>query len=313
MTELYELSLFIFTRDLRLYDNTSLNAALKNSDKVIPIFILNPSQLSDKDNTYKSDNSVQFMMECLDELNKELKSHNSRLYYFYGETEDVVKKIIKYLDKKDMNLNAIFINKDYTPFAKKREASIQSLCKSNELDFICLEDYMLTGSKEVSLSFAPPTSNDRLTGFAGDGKTMTSRMLDGTFPPYRHLLPQEITTTALVEVATLLDSVRRVALVTDKTVPLRLDFNNNVLFLEAGAGEEAQATEAIDILLTGEPISIAFNPTFLADGLTAVGTKFVQISFTGSNKPAILMGKNDKDGGLIENYRYLLMPMRYAS
>ena len=171
----------------------------------------------------------------------------------------------------------------------------------------------LTGSKDVSLSFAPAASNDRLTGFAGDGKTMTSRMLDGTFPPYRHLLPQEITTTALIEVATLLDSVRRVALVTDKTVPLRLEFNNNVLSLEAGAGEEAQATEAIDILLTGEPISIAFNPTFLADGLTAVGTKFVQISFTGSNKPAILMGKNDKDGALVENYRYLLMPMRYAS
>ena len=171
----------------------------------------------------------------------------------------------------------------------------------------------LTGSKDVSLSFAPNTSNDRLAGFAGDGKTMTSRMLDGTFPPYRHLLPQEVTTTALIEVATLLDSVRRVALVTDKTVPLRLDFANNTLSLEAGAGEEAQATEAIDILLTGEPISIAFNPTFLADGLNAVQTKFVQISFTGSSKPAILMGKSDKDGALVENYRYLLMPMRYAS
>jgi DNA polymerase-3 subunit beta len=171
----------------------------------------------------------------------------------------------------------------------------------------------LTGSKDVSLSFAPNTSNDRLAGFAGDGKTMTSRMLDGTFPPYRHLLPQEVTTTALIEVATLLDSVRRVALVTDKTVPLRLDFANNTLSLEAGAGEEAQATEAIEILLTGEPISIAFNPTFLADGLNAVQTKFVQISFTGSNKPAILMGKSDKDGKLEENYRYLLMPMRYAS
>ena len=108
----------------------------------------------------------------------------------------------------------------------------------------------LTGSKDVSLSFAPNTSNDRLAGFAGGGKTMTSRMLDGTFPPYRHLLPQEVTTTALVEVATLLDSVRRVALVTDKTVPLRLDFANNTLSLEAGAGEEAQATEATEILLT---------------------------------------------------------------
>ena len=171
----------------------------------------------------------------------------------------------------------------------------------------------LTGTKNVSISFAPIASNDRLAGFASDGKTMTSRMLDGTFPPYRHLLPQEVTTTALIDVATLLDSVKRVALVTDKTVPLRLDFNNNSLSLEAGAGEEAQATEAIEILLTGEPISIAFNPTFLADGLTAVGTKFVQISFTDPNKPAILMGKSDKDGALIETYRYLLMPMRYAS
>ena len=48
----------------------------------------------------------------------------------------------------------------------------------------------LTGTKTVSISFAPTSSNDRLAGFAGDGKTMTSRMLDGTFPPYRHLLPQ---------------------------------------------------------------------------------------------------------------------------
>lgn len=171
----------------------------------------------------------------------------------------------------------------------------------------------LGGTKKISISFAPNTSNDRLAGFASDGKTMTSRMLDGTFPPFRHLLPQEVTTTALIEVETFLDSVRRVALVMDKTVPLRLNFENNSLSLEAGTGEEAQAKEDIEILLTGEPIAIAFNPTYLADGLTAVGTKFVQISFTGPNKPAILMGKDDKNGIIIENYRYLLMPMRYAS
>ena len=171
----------------------------------------------------------------------------------------------------------------------------------------------LVGSKEVSLSFAPSTSNDRLAGFAGEGKSMTSRMLDGTFPPYRHLLPQEVTTTAVVEVAPFLESVRRVALVTDKTVPLRLEFTNGSVSLEAGAGEEAQATEAIEIKLDGDAISIAFNPVFLAEGLQAVGTPFVQISFTGSNKPAILMGKTDRDGKAIDNYRYLLMPMRYAS
>lgn len=171
----------------------------------------------------------------------------------------------------------------------------------------------LTGTKNIFISFAPAASHDRLAGFAGDGKSMTSRMLDGTFPPYRHLLPQDVTTTAVVEVSPFLDSVHRVALVADKTVPLRLSFTETLLELEAGAGEEAQATETLEILLTGEPITIAFNPTFLADGLQAIGTPFVQISFTGSNKPAILAGKADRDGEVIENYRYLLMPMRYAS
>jgi DNA polymerase-3 subunit beta len=171
----------------------------------------------------------------------------------------------------------------------------------------------LTGSKEVSLSFAPTTSTDRLAGFSGDGKTMTSRMLDGTFPPYRHLLPTEASTTAVVEVAPFLDSVRRVALVADKTIPLRLEFADGGVSLEAGTGEEAQATETIDVLLNGDPISIAFNPTFLADGLQAVGTPFVQISFTGSNKPAILTGRTEPNGASIDTYKYLLMPMRYAS
>jgi deoxyribodipyrimidine photo-lyase len=141
---MYEQSLFIFTRDLRLYDNTSLNLALKNSKKVIPIFIFNPLQLNEKQNSYKSNNCVQFMMECLDELNSELKKLGSRLFYFYGEPDKIINKIIKKID-----IEAIFINRDYTPFSKKRQKQLEDLCKKNKLDFICEEDYMLTGSNEV--------------------------------------------------------------------------------------------------------------------------------------------------------------------
>ena len=168
-------------------------------------------------------------------------------------------------------------------------------------------------TKSVSVAIAPTTSNERLVGFASDAKTMTSRQLDGSFPPYRHLLPSESTATAIIEVAKLLDSVRRVALVTDKTVPLRLKFNNNTLQLEAGAGDEAQATEELEINYQGEAIDIAFNPTFLSDGLTALGTTYVNIAFTGSNKPAMLTGQNKVDGKADSSFRYLLMPMRYAS
>jgi DNA polymerase-3 subunit beta len=171
----------------------------------------------------------------------------------------------------------------------------------------------ISSTKNISFAVAPSTSNERLIGFTTEQKSMTSRQLDGTFPPYRHLLPSEGIATAVIEVATLLDSVRRVALVTDKTVPLRLKFANNALQLEAGAGDDAQATEEIQIAYTGEAIDIAFNPTFLTDGLNALGTPFVNITFTGSNKPAVLSGKNKVDGEIDSSYRYLLMPMRYAS
>lgn len=171
----------------------------------------------------------------------------------------------------------------------------------------------LIGSSQVTLALAPPTTNEKLVGFISEGKTMTSRVLDGSFPPYRHLLPSQSTANAIIEVAPLLDSVRRVALVTDKTVPLRLNFSNNTLQLEAGTGDEAQASEKLDINYKGEDINIAFNPTFLTDGLTAIGTAFVNISFTGANKPAVLTGQTEASSAPITNYKYLLMPMRYSS
>jgi len=171
----------------------------------------------------------------------------------------------------------------------------------------------LISSSHVTFALAPTTTNEKLVGFISEGKTMTSRVLDGSFPPYRHLLPSESTANAIIEVAPLLDSVRRVALVTDKTVPLRLNFSNNTLQLEAGTGDEAQATEKLDINYKGEDINIAFNPTFLTDGLTAIGTTFVNISFTGANKPAVLTGQTEAGSAPITNYKYLLMPMRYSS
>jgi DNA polymerase-3 subunit beta len=171
----------------------------------------------------------------------------------------------------------------------------------------------LIGSSQVTIALAPTTTNEKLVGFISEGKTMTSRVLDGSFPPFRHLLPNESTADAIIEVAPFLDSVRRVALVTDKTVPLRLNFSNNTLQLEAGTGDEAQASEKLDINYKGEDINIAFNPTFLTDGLTAINTAFVHISFTGANKPAVLTGQTEAGSAPITNYKYLLMPMRYSS
>ena len=171
----------------------------------------------------------------------------------------------------------------------------------------------LITTSNINISLAPTNSNEKLVGFSCDGKTMTTRVLDGSFPPFRHLLPNDSISQAVIEVAPFLDSVRRVALVTDKTVPLRLNFSNNTLQLEAGTGDEAQASESIDINYKGDEINIAFNPTFLTDGLTAIGTAFVHISFTGANKPAVLTGQSEANSAPITSYKYLLMPMRYSS
>ena len=171
----------------------------------------------------------------------------------------------------------------------------------------------LTAHSQVTLALSPTGSNERLIGFLSELKTMTSRTLDGSFPPFKHLLPTDSVAEATIEVAPFLDSVRRVALVTDKTVPLRLIFTSNSLQLEAGAGEDAQATEELEIVYTGEPISIAFNPQYLTDGLQAIGTPYVQINFTGASKPAVLTGKHELSGTRDISYQYLLMPMRYSA
>lgn len=170
----------------------------------------------------------------------------------------------------------------------------------------------LTSVKNVNISLAPTTSNDRLAGFQSDSKSTTTRLLDGTFPPYRHLIPQESLTTTVIEVAPFLEAVRRVALVTDKTIPLKLTFAGNSVTLEAGGGDEAQANEVFEIQKTGEDLNIAFNPNYLLDGLHAVSAPYAQISFNTSGKAAILMGKQSLDGPTIENFRYLLMPTKFA-
>ena len=170
----------------------------------------------------------------------------------------------------------------------------------------------LATAKNVNIALAPATSNDRLAGFQTESKSTTTRLLDGTFPPYRHLLPQESLTTTVIEVAPFLDAVRRVALVTDKTIPLKLTFTGNTVTLEAGGGDEAQANEVFEINKTGEDLSIAFNPNYLLDGLHAISAPYAQISFNTSSKAAILMGKSDANAAATENFRYLLMPTKFA-
>jgi deoxyribodipyrimidine photo-lyase len=116
-------SIFIFRRDFRKEDNTALNKALVNSDIVYPIFIYNPIQIDDDKNIFKSHNSVQFMIESLNELKKDIP-----ISFFYGNEEEVILNIIK-----SNKIYAIYTNKDYSPFAIKREFHLKNICEKNKI------------------------------------------------------------------------------------------------------------------------------------------------------------------------------------
>lgn len=110
---------------------------MSNFKNIIPIFIFTPEQISSK-NKFKSDNAIQFMIESLKELDSELKKKGSKLHIFQGKNKTVLGKIFKELDVE----NVIF-NMDYTPYAIKRDAEIAKLCKSKDINCIMHEDYLL--------------------------------------------------------------------------------------------------------------------------------------------------------------------------
>jgi DNA polymerase-3 subunit beta len=137
-------------------------------------------------------------------------------------------------------------------------------------------------------------------------------LLDGEFPKVRSLFPNEHQTTALVDKAALIESVKRVALVAERNTAVQLAFSDGVLTLDAGSGDEAQASESIEATITGEDITTGFNPQFLLDGLTAIDQPVVELAFTQASKPVVISGSVD-EGDTDSSFRYLLMPRRLLS
>jgi DNA polymerase-3 subunit beta len=170
----------------------------------------------------------------------------------------------------------------------------------------------LATADKVTVALAGATGGEGLVGFEGGGRRTTSRLLDGEFPKYKSLLPSESASVATVETASLVESVRRVALVAERNTPIRLSFTAGELTLEAGTGDEAQASESLDAALDGDDISIAFNPAYLLDGLGALDAPQAELRFTSSTRPAVLAGKETAEDTAGDDYRYLLMPVRLS-
>lgn len=166
----------------------------------------------------------------------------------------------------------------------------------------------LAGGDSVSIALTPDAAG--LIGFEGEGRRSTTRLLDGEFPKYRSLLPNESSTVASVDTQALIDAVKRVALVAERNTPVRLTFDGSEVSLRAGAGDDAQASEVVESVTEGDVIEIAFNPGYLIDGLVAVNSPIARFSFTQSTRPAVITGVSEVSAASSDAYRYLLMPVR---
>ena len=194
--------------------------------------------------------------------------------------------------------------------ANDENAECAALVPARTLDSLAKA---LGASGSVSLSLTGASTGSGLAGFEAAQRRMTTRLLDGDYPKVTSLFPTNLDTTAVVETSALMESVKRVSLVAERNMPVRLKFAEESVRIEAGSGEEASASEVLEARIDGPDIEIAFSPQFLLDGLGVLGAPYVRLGFTQPTRPAVMSGAEEIDGEVDESYRYLIMPVRFAS
>jgi DNA polymerase-3 subunit beta len=181
----------------------------------------------------------------------------------------------------------------------------------------------LGNCETLTVALSSSGTGEGIIGFTGTASgrasRTTTRLLDATFPPYRSLLPTVWASTAEITIAPLIEAVRRVALVADRNAPVRLEFGDDAVTLSAGGEDEGRAEEQLEVGYSGEPITTAFNPQFLLDGLNSLAGTSARMLFTSANKPVVLRpavaegaGEHAGDGAPAgaADYTYLIMPVR---
>ncbi|NQX34824.1 DNA polymerase III subunit beta [Herbiconiux sp. VKM Ac-2851] len=177
-----------------------------------------------------------------------------------------------------------------------------------------LQEVGKTFGNAGTISVAITNSDDReLIAFKSDKKTVTTLLIKGNFPPVKRLFPESVDNYAVINTADLIEATKRVSLVLEREAALRFTFTIDGVTLEAIGSEQAQASESIDALLTGQDTVVSLKPQFLLDGLSAVHSEFVRISFTKTDNPnkpgpVLITSQSSKDQPGSDDYKYLLQP-----
>ncbi len=178
-------------------------------------------------------------------------------------------------------------------------------------------------SKDVTAASAAGDGEDQVAGkdvptiglsvgehdvtFTVGSVKVSTRLLDGSYPDYRQLIPAEYPNRLHVGKDSLLDALRRVRLlVRDNTTPVRLAMRQAGVDLTVVSQEVGDASETVDADFEGTDLTIAFNPTYLIDGVEAVSGDEVVLETVDATKPATVRAAEET------NFRYLLMPVRVS-
>jgi DNA polymerase-3 subunit beta len=141
--------------------------------------------------------------------------------------------------------------------------------------------------------------------FGVDGVWLTARRIDGQFPNYKQLLPEQFEAEVHLPREELLDVVRRTGLLAQRKSPLRLRFEDGALTVSAQTQDVGEARESLPVSYGGEPLEIGFNAEFLRDGLESVTDETARLKLISPLRPGLLHGESD-------DFLYLIMPIRLA-
>jgi len=141
--------------------------------------------------------------------------------------------------------------------------------------------------------------------FGAEGAWLTTRRIDGQFPNYRQLLPEQFEHELQLPREELLDVVRRVSLMAQRNSPLRLRFADGELTVSAQTPDVGEARESLPAPYNADAMEIGFNAEFLRDGLDSVDSQTVRLKLISPLRPAVLEGESS-------DYTYLIMPIRLA-
>ena len=169
-----------------------------------------------------------------------------------------------------------------------------------------------TQGENISIAFSGAGDRE-IIAFTAGNRTVTSLLIKGSFPPVRRLFPDQTEHFAVVGTADFAEAVRRVALVLDRSAPLRFTFADQTVTMDASGGDQARASESIEIHLQGEDVTIGLNPQYLLEALSAVKSPFVRITFTSSDSanklsPILITAQTSVDEASLDSFKYLLQP-----